>query len=153
MKYIFHAFINLNFSYEFSVYDLSQLALSLVSSLYKNYRVEERWKRMKPRDTLIWSHISEGGSRAGEKWWNEEGSWKLVLYEGWLSSLFLGCSWPLWVPSAGCPDKTLCSPSLVLHWSSACLCVPRLLFLISAPWKVRMTESHTQGWRGRHCGQ
>lgn len=53
---------------------------------------------------------------------NEEDGWKLVLDEGWLSSLLLGCSWPLWASSARCPDRALCSPGLVLHWSSASLC-------------------------------
>lgn len=58
---------------------------------------------------------------------NEEDGWKLVLDEGWLSSLPLECSWPLWAPSAGCPDRALCSPGLDLHWSSACLCAQAAL--------------------------
>lgn len=64
---------------------------------------------------------------------NEAEGWELVLDGGWLSSL-LECSWPLWVPSVGCPDRALCSPGLVLHWSSACLrsqaALPHLCFMM-----------------------
>lgn len=60
---------------------------------------------MKPQDTLIWSHISEGGGKI-------EDAWKLVLAGGWLSSLFLGCSWPLGPPSARCPDRSCALPAL-----------------------------------------
>lgn len=69
---------------------------------------------MKPQDTLIWSHISEGGGKI-------EDAWKLVLAGGWLSSLFLGAP-GLYAPPLQGGRQILCSPGFVLHWSSACLC-------------------------------
>lgn len=80
---------------------------------------------MKPQDTLMWSHISEGGGKI-------EDAGKLVLPGGWVSSLFLGCSWPLCPPSAGCPDRS-CALQALSFTDLPPACVPRMLLLISAP--------------------
>lgn len=109
---------------------------------------EERWKREdEVKDTSTWSHIPDVEAERLES--SGERSRRLEACPRWRVACppsSWGCSWPLRAPSAGCPDRALCSPGLVFHWSSVCLCLSRLLFLISAPRGVRMAEPCTQGW-------
>lgn len=114
------------------------------------------------RQITWWGEVGAGGWSQGhfnmvprlwgrQKDWrgmeNEVVGWKLVFDGRWLVLPPPGGTPGLYgPPSAGCPDRALCSPGLVLHWSSVCLCVFRLFFLISAPWRVRMAEPCTQGW-------
>lgn len=102
-----------------------------------------------------WSHraLHYGATSWRQKAWREmaikggEG-WRLAVDGGWLSSLLLGCSWPLWAPLL---DAQV-GPCALQAWSFTGVRISRLPFLTSAPWWVKMAEAHARAG-GRRCGQ
>lgn len=110
----------------------------------------ERWKQEdEAEDALIGPHVSGGRQKDRREMENEGDGWPLVLDGDWLSSL-LGCS--LGTLSAGCSDRALCAPGLVLVFCLS-LCsqaaTPHFCTIMSED--GRATYILKAG--GRHCGQ